>query len=100
MVVFFPACSCSEEPDNNNEALNSKTTYTVHFYTGTQDTFNIPTQTVEHGGRVQQPDDPIRSGYAFVSWYKDMECTIAWNFQIDVVISDMTLYARWQKRSY
>ena len=99
IVVFFPGCSCNEETEPTG-GVDPNTTYTVHFYTGTEDTFNINNQTVARGGLVRRPDNPVRTNYVFIGWYKDMACTEVWTFEIDVVTSDMTLYARWQKREY
>lgn len=35
-------------------------------------------------------------GFLFLGWYKAADCTEAWNFEIDTVQQDMTLYAKWQ----
>ncbi|WP_422480937.1 BspA family leucine-rich repeat surface protein, partial [Pleomorphochaeta sp. DL1XJH-081] len=42
-----------------------------------------------------EPSHPEKEGYSFGGWYKESECLNAWNFDIDVVSSDITLYARW-----
>jgi len=98
MVVVFPyGCSCNEN-DVDNTSSNSNNSYTVHFYTGTEDTFNIPNQIVNKGGLVRKPETPIRSGWDFIGWCKDMQCTVYWTFEIETVHSDMTLYAHWVKR--
>ena len=53
-------------------------------------------QEVTKGGLVTQPHlDPTRTGYIFGGWYKESECTNAWNFSTDVVNQDITLYAKW-----
>ena len=46
---------------------------------------------------IPRPDTPGKDGYAFVGWYTDAECTQAWNFEIDRVKGQMTLYAGWEK---
>ena len=102
LMAFFPACACgSTDNDNQYDPQQANTTYTVHFYTGTQSSFNIPNQIVAHGGLVRKPsEDPIKPGYIFIGWYRDMECTISWTFLVDTVTSNMTLYAGWHKRQY
>ena len=45
------------------------------------------------------PANPERSGYTFAGWYKDVDCTQAWDFSKDVVTGDMTLYAKWTKNA-
>ena len=97
IVVFFPACSCNS---NDNNTSKEPSYYTVRFYTNSGDTFNIPSQTVQEGELVRRPSDPTRTGYVFIGWYQDSALNIVWNFGIDTVKHDMTLYARWQPRQY
>ena len=98
-MLFFPACGKDDE-DSKPTGVPAGTTYTVHFYTGTEDTFNISNQTIAHGGLVRRPDNPTRTGHIFIGWYKDIDCSEVWTFEIDVVTGDMTLYAKWQVREY
>lgn len=56
----------------------------------------VPSQTVYHGGKVTPPDaDPAKEGYTFGGWYKQTECTDAWDFSADTVTAAATLYAKW-----
>jgi len=43
------------------------------------------------------PPRPSRSGYTFKGWFKDSACTVPWINGEDKVISDITLYANWEK---
>jgi len=53
---------------------------------------------VTEGFLVPEPDDPTRDGYDFTGWYKDPECTQAWEFESDTMgVADMTLYAGWSE---
>lgn len=54
---------------------------------------------VTDGGLVTRPTDPIRSGYTFAGWYKDSTLATAWGFADDKVTADMTLFAKWRKKS-
>lgn len=55
---------------------------------------------VKVGSTITQPNpDPTAEGYRFDGWYKDAVCTKAWNFDTDIVQSDVTLYAKWLKES-
>ncbi|MDR2127394.1 MAG: InlB B-repeat-containing protein, partial [Prevotellaceae bacterium] len=38
---------------------------------------------------------PTKSGFTFVGWYKESGCTNVWNFSVDVVNSNVTLFAKW-----
>jgi len=31
------------------------------------------------------PEDPLREGYEFMGWYKDEECMVEWDFEVDRV---------------
>jgi len=71
----------------------SENTFTVTFHSNEGSA--VAPQTVAEGGKATKPDDPTRSGYKFVAWFKKIELTNDWKFDFDVVISDVTLYAKW-----
>ena len=98
IVVFFPACSCSEGSSSGPQLNPKDNTYTVHFFTNTDETFNIPNQYKLYGELVDEPEMPTRYGYAFIGWYTDENFTRVWLFESDVVTQTITLYARWDKR--
>lgn len=50
---------------------------------------------IKVGSTINRPADPEEAGYRFDGWYRDAACTKAWNFDTDIVQSDMTLYAKW-----
>ena len=43
--------------------------------------------------------DPVKEGYVFTGWYKDLACTVAWDDEQDVITSDITLYAGWRTQT-
>jgi uncharacterized repeat protein (TIGR02543 family) len=55
----------------------------------------VSTQYALSGYKVTRPANPARSGNSFGGWYKDAECTAPWDFEADVVTSDITLFAKW-----
>jgi uncharacterized repeat protein (TIGR02543 family) len=67
--------------------------HTIHFISDKGS--HVLQQTVKHGEKATMPDDPILEGYTFVAWYKESKLTNKWNFESDVVTSDLSLYARW-----
>ncbi len=48
-----------------------------------------------YGDLIEEPEEPTREGYEFNGWYSDENCSYLWDFDSDVVSSDMTLYAGW-----
>ena len=55
----------------------------------------VDSQIVDHGEKVSEPTAPTKEGYTFGGWYKESECTNAWDFDSDTVTSDVMLYAKW-----
>ena len=56
----------------------------------------VTPQSVGLGVKAAKPSAaPTRTGYIFSGWYKNAELTEAWDFDTDLVWSDMTLYAGW-----
>ena len=100
ILAFFPACKKNSTSGYVDE--NAGKSYIVHFYTNSDESFNIPNQTINHGELVRKPEAPRKTGFAFIGWYTTSTCeeTSLWTFEIDQVKSDMTLYAKWEKIIY
>ncbi|MFC5467394.1 InlB B-repeat-containing protein [Cohnella suwonensis] len=52
------------------------------------------------GSKISAPTTPTRQGYTFVGWYKEAAYTTAWDFDNDMVTSNVTLYAKWIIATY
>lgn len=52
-------------------------------------------QQIENGQKVAEPDALEATGYTFGGWFKETECTNAWDFASDVVNANTTLFAKW-----
>lgn len=67
--------------------------YTVSFNTdgGTAVT---PVQ-VNYNATFAAPTAPTKADVIFGGWYKEATLTTAWDFAVDVVTEDITLYAKW-----
>ena len=52
-------------------------------------------QVVPIGNKVSEPGTMTRSGYTFCGWYKDTAFTTEWDFDIDIVMTNTPLYAKW-----
>lgn len=69
--------------------------YAVFFDLGGHGAAIEPLTDVKEGSLLGEPEVQEADGYRFLGWYKDAACTTLWDFDSDVVESDMTLYAGW-----
>lgn len=84
----------------NNYDIGYVSATPLSFCTVTYDSLGgtpVPSTTVLSGKRIIEPSPPIKSGYTFNGWYTDTQQP--WNFSIDVVMQDITLYAKWTNDS-
>ncbi|GGH35921.1 S-layer homology domain-containing protein [Paenibacillus segetis] len=84
---------------SNNSASVTVTppslTYTITFDSqGGSSVSNI--SAVTSGSTISAPATPTLSGYTFVGWYKESSYANAWDFNIDTVTGDLTLFAKWK----
>jgi len=59
---------------------------------------NVPESSfvvVDSTGHITAPADPIRPDYTFGGWYKEADCINVFDFTVDTVTDDLTLYAKW-----
>lgn len=63
------------------------------------DTDAVPASlTVPTNGKTTAPEtSPTYAGYTFGGWYEEKACENAWDFQVDEVSDNMTLYAKWDE---
>lgn len=54
-------------------------------------------RTITSGRNLTGAEAPIREGYNFIGWFKDKNLTEKWDSGKDKVISEITLYAGWDK---
>jgi len=104
---WYKEYECTNAWDFDTDTVTTKvtlyakwttTTYTVTFRP--QGGNPVDSQIVNHGEKVIRPTAPRRAGYTFAGWYKEYGCTNAWDFDTDMVSSDITLYAKWTINSY
>jgi len=59
------------------------------------DNAEYETQMVKYGEAPTLPEEPTKEGFDFVGWFKDFNRTQEFDFEEDVVESDLILYAKW-----
>ena len=114
-MVQLSACNANSAFDSSDSfAVNSESSVDGSSSTGGENESNvymvtfdaaggstIEPQTVLYGGKVVKPNDPTKAPdskyeYVFVGWFLgDSE----WDFDKDIVWSNITLTARWQVES-
>ena len=52
-----------------------------------------------YGDLLVEPETPVKEGYVFTGWYRDIDCTVEWDFALDKVEGDLTLYAGWDEKN-
>lgn len=67
-------------------------THTIFFDDGMGGIVQLALPT---GRLIPQPPLPVRPGYSFLGWYRDVGLTRRWNFDSERVGGDITLYAGW-----
>ncbi|MBP1919008.1 RICIN domain-containing protein [Youngiibacter multivorans] len=70
-------------------------TYSVIF--DSQGGSAIETKKVDPDTLITPPEAPTKTGYSFCGWYKEADCINQWNFDVDTVMANTTLYAKWIK---
>jgi uncharacterized repeat protein (TIGR02543 family) len=71
-----------------------KTKYTVTLVLNDNPFETLEPVSVQHGAKAGEPEKPARGGHIFGGWYSDPAFSTAYNFD-SLVISDITLYAKW-----
>lgn len=56
-------------------------------------------QMVPENETIQEPKNPVKTGYQFRGWYQDEDFTQKWDFAVNTVTANMTLYAKWEAES-
>lgn len=72
--------------------------YTVTFETNGGST--VEPIVAPYDSLISEPVKPSKIGHDFVGWFKDAEYSEAWDFSKDKVTEDVTLYAKWEVRTY
>ena len=105
-ITLLVACifvACNPDSKNQNGGLNDgndggpddggEIYYTVTF--DSQGGSMVQSVRVKSGDKLTAPANPTRTSYNFSGWYKDSAYTKIWDFSVEQVTQDITLYARW-----
>ncbi|HCL02887.1 MAG TPA: hypothetical protein DHW61_10835 [Lachnoclostridium phytofermentans] len=71
--------------------MNGGYTVTFHTFGGSE----VASQKHRYGELAAEPYVPIKPGYQFEYWYQEEEPNMIWNFSVNKIGGDLTLYAHW-----
>lgn len=94
-LVSVPDGSGNFTSVSNDAKVVVSTDCTVTFESGGGS--EVPSQVVQYGEKIIEPQEPTRDGHTFNGWYADLDKTDLWDFDSDTVQGNMTLYAGWLK---
>ena len=81
--------------DTVTSDITLKAHWSIGSYTVTFDSDGgsaVGSQTVDYGGLAAEPAAPIKANYTFTGWTLD---SVAWDFMVNTVTTDITLKATW-----
>ena len=95
LTLALASCMLFSGESGTDKTPEKTKTYTVSFLTlgGSK----VPSVKVDENDLVPMPEEPTKEGYIFVGWYTNSSYEIEWEFDVDVVISDIRLYAKWEE---
>lgn len=75
----------------------SETYWDVTFDLNKVDAGEVANQTILHNGKVTRPNYTYpHEDDVFLGWFKDQYALVSWNFNVERVTSNLTLFGGWQ----
>jgi uncharacterized repeat protein (TIGR02543 family) len=104
---WYKEAACTNEWNFYTDSITGNITlyakwnanYSVNFNANGGSPAPIP-QSIAHGSKVDMPPAMTKTGYGFDGWYKEAACINQWNFDMDSVTGNITLYAKWNINYY
>lgn len=94
----FVGNACYNAAVSNVTTLTIET-YTVHFNMNGLGTQIDDVTKVVGGTTIAEPAVPTSETHMFIGWYHDAACLTPWNFALDSVNGNTTIYAKWKAKS-
>ena len=80
--------------ENPGEDIKTPALFSVNFNSNGGTT--VPSiKNLERGSTIEKPSNPSKDYFKFSLWYKEAGLQNEWNFDTDIVESDIILYAGW-----
>ena len=99
ITVLFVSVACKEEPAPEPEPEVVVTKYTVSFVTN-GGTPKLDPESIAEGSTITKTKKTVKQdGMVLVGWYTDAEFKTEFVFKSTKVMSDLTLYAKWEDQT-
>ncbi len=103
---WYKEAECENKWDFDNDTVTQDVTLYAKWTENTAGTCTVSFEmmgygtqidpvSAEYGELLTEPGTPTAQGCLFAGWYKEPECTNAWDFAADTVSEDIVLYAKW-----
>lgn len=100
VVIALALAACNKKPVTTDEVKVYFYEYR-NAYKKDENNPDIFKQAVYRKGELlEEPEKPIRNGYMFTGWYKDITKKEKWDFENDVLERNTTLFADWETAVY
>ena len=76
----------------------SANNYSVHFDSNTST--DVSDQSVAYGQTASEPASLTRTGYTFLGWSTEPDSLVAWDFTLNRIYGETTLYGIWMANAY
>lgn len=98
LITYYPV---KYESSWSSFSLSSKQAYAFVTWELSDSSEAATTMENVNSGLIAAPADPVRDGYTFAGWYDGASDTAAkWDFAVNTVTDDLTLYAHWTAIPY
>ena len=99
LIFLFASCdalgSIAGDRDKLWQEVREGKSYKVTFNANGGDPVP-PIQTIPYGEKAGEPEAMEKTGSLFMGWYKEAACIKLWDFDVDTVTKNTTLYAKWE----
>ncbi|MFF2484584.1 InlB B-repeat-containing protein [Paenibacillus sp. NPDC058071] len=103
---WYKEAALTNRWDFTNDVVNQPMTlyakWKIEQYEVTYNTnggSTLSSELVDYNTKATEPSAPSKQGYTFDGWYKEAVLTNRWDFNIDTITENTTLYAKWAVKS-
>lgn len=100
MILALALVSCNDKKVSNDEVKVYFYIYRNAYKMEETKPDIVKHEIFKKGEHIEEPEEPVRAGYIFKGWYKDVTYRNLWNFEEDVLEKNVALFAKWDPETY